>query len=71
MRAQTAKVQRTRDEAKESTWMDRLRVHNRRTIPQKMEDWQDKPAQVELAGEETGLKIYWSRWNQIKKREIV
>ena len=33
-----------------------------------MEAWQDKPAWEEVSGEDSELKIYWSRWNQIKKR---
>ena len=69
-RVTSAQVKRTRKDGVHSEWMETiLKEQPEDKSLQKMKEWQERPAWEKVAAGEAELKIYWSRWNQIKKEE--
>ena len=61
-----AKVRRT----EKSEWMENICIAQEDdAFLGKVKDWQDTPAWEEIAAAETEMIIYWSRWNELTKRE--
>ena len=70
MRTRTAKIRRTRNETSDQQWMKKIGTAQEEDVSLgQMEDWEDRPAWEEISAAGAELKIYWSRWNQIERRE--
>ena len=54
----------------EDTWIEVLKKAQRQDeCLKKLDQWVERPPYEEISGEKPELKVYWSKWKQLQKKE--
>ena len=54
----------------EDTWIEVLKKAQRQNeCLKKLDQWVERPPYEEISGEKPELKVYWSKWKQLQKKE--